>query len=119
MEKTVTLTLTQGEAIDVRMALNAASSDWGARAQLAREQGKAQEAQSCESIRASYCALWERIAAAQNDCCEFHASGGSRAFSCGGDTVPPEFDREGLDDYAPDDVRSWDATASRFPANRA
>ena len=87
MEKTVTLTLTVGEAIDVRMALNAAAMQWGDLARASREAGNVQEAETRERIRASYGALWDKIAAAQADCCAFHASGGSRAFSCGGDAI--------------------------------
>jgi hypothetical protein len=87
MSKLVTLTLTDGEAIDMRLALNAASTEWGVKAEAARKLGDHNGAGTCERIRASYGALWEKVAAAQHDCCEFHASGGSRAFSCGGDAI--------------------------------
>ena len=52
---------------------------------LFRSLGNLGDADTCERIRASYGALWDKVAEAQHDCCEFHASGGSRAFSCGGD----------------------------------
>ena len=66
MNKLVTLTLTDDEALDVRMALNAASVAWGEKAQLARASGNRQEAESCEAIRAGYGALWERVQMAQD-----------------------------------------------------
>jgi hypothetical protein len=87
MQKTVVLTLTVGEAIDLRLALNGASIEWGQKAETARKLGNLGDADTCERIRASYGDLWHKVAEAQHDCCEFHASGGSRAFSCGGDAV--------------------------------
>ena len=59
--KTVVLTMTDSEALDVRMALNMASMHWGEQATEARNAGKVQEAQSCERIRAEYGALWDRL----------------------------------------------------------
>jgi hypothetical protein len=44
--KTVILTMTDSEALDIRMALNMASIHWGDKATEARKAGKAQEAQS-------------------------------------------------------------------------
>jgi hypothetical protein len=64
--KTVTLTMTDSEALDVRMALNMASSHWGDEATKARKAGNAQEAQSCEDIRAGYGALWDRLFEAEH-----------------------------------------------------
>jgi hypothetical protein len=66
MTKLVTFTMTDGEALDVRMALNAAAMDWGDRARDARERGKVQAAQSCERIRAEYGALWDRLYVAEH-----------------------------------------------------
>jgi hypothetical protein len=66
MTKLVTLTLTADEALDVRMALNAASMSWGERASAAREAGNYQEALSCEDIRAGYGKLWARVQMAQD-----------------------------------------------------
>jgi hypothetical protein len=89
--RTVIVALTTSEALDVRMALNSAAMAWGDRAKLAREMGNAQEAQSCERIRRQHGELWDRIDAAQRAleaapcCCQFHASGGERDLSCGGD----------------------------------
>jgi hypothetical protein len=87
--RTVIVALTTSEALDVRMALNSAAMAWGDRAKLAREMGNAQEAQSCERIRRQHGELWDRIDTAQRaleaPCCQFHATGGERDLSCGGD----------------------------------
>ena len=66
MDKLVTLTLTDDECLDVRMALNSASMEWGERAEAARKLGNRQEAQSCEDIRAGYGALWVKVQTAQD-----------------------------------------------------
>jgi hypothetical protein len=65
----VVFELTEGEALDVRMALNTVAMQWGENARAARLAGNAQEAESCGRIAASYGELWERLAAAQ-----FHAA---------------------------------------------
>lgn len=61
----VTLTLTDDECLDVRMALNAASSYWGEKAATARNEGNDVDAATCERIRAKYGQLWERVHSAQ------------------------------------------------------
>jgi hypothetical protein len=66
MDRLVTLVLTDDECLDVRMALNGASMEWGAKAEAARKLGSHQEAQSCESIRAGYGCLWEKVQTAQD-----------------------------------------------------
>jgi hypothetical protein len=58
--------MTDSEALDIRMALNMASIHWGDKATEARKAGKAQEAQSCEDIRAEYGALWDRLFKAEH-----------------------------------------------------
>ena len=64
--KTVHFTLTDDEALDVRMALNAAAMSWGDRAREARERGEVQAALSCERIRAELGALWDRLYLAEH-----------------------------------------------------
>ena len=64
--KTVHFTLTDDEALDVRMALNAAAMSWGDRAREARERGEVQAALSCERIRAELGALWDRLYVAEH-----------------------------------------------------
>lgn len=61
----VTLTLTDDECLDVRMALNATSSFWGEKATAARNEGNDVDAATCERIRAKYGQLWERVHNAQ------------------------------------------------------
>jgi hypothetical protein len=68
---------------------------------VARNEGRKVDADTCERIRSGYHRLWEAVNAAQEaapdarlawfddaPCCQFHASGGDRALSCGGDTAP-------------------------------
>ena len=64
--KTVVLTMTDSEALDVRMALNSAAMSWGERAREARERGEPQAAASCERIRAELGALWDRLFEAEH-----------------------------------------------------
>ena len=86
MAKLVNLTLTDDDCLNVRMALNATAMHWGELATAARNEGDRIGADTCERIRSDYHRLWELVNAAQ-ECCAFHASGGSRAFSCSGDAV--------------------------------
>jgi hypothetical protein len=107
MTKFVNLTLTDDECLDVRMALNATAIHWGEMATVARNEGRKIDADTCERIRSGYHRLWEAVnvaqeaapderlawfdderAAPRRDCCQFHASGGDRALSCGGDFAP-------------------------------
>ena len=87
MTKLVTLTLTDDDCLNVRMALNATAMHWGELATAARNEGDREGADTCERIRSDYHRLWDLVNAAQ-ECCAFHASGGDRALSCGGDTAP-------------------------------
>jgi hypothetical protein len=66
MDKLVNLTLTDDEALDMRMALNAAAISWGERATAARNAGNRQEADTCERIREGLGKLWERVQVAQD-----------------------------------------------------
>ena len=86
MTKLVNLTLTDDDCLNVRMALNATAIHWGERATAARNEGDRIGADTCERIRSDYHRLWELVNAAQ-ECCAFHASGGSRELSCGGDAI--------------------------------
>jgi hypothetical protein len=95
--KPVILTMTDSEALDVRMALNMASIHWGDKATEARKAGKAQEAQSCEAIRAEYGALWDRLFKAEHG----HA-----------------FDYQG-DDWRNDVIAAREATADAMFASEA
>jgi hypothetical protein len=87
MTKLVNLTLTDDDCLNVRMALNATAIHWGELATAARNEGDRIGAATCERIRSDYHRLWELVNAAQ-ECCAFHASGGDRELSCGGDTAP-------------------------------
>jgi hypothetical protein len=126
------LTLTDDDCLNLRLALNATAIHWGERATDYRQQGDTEQAATCERIRSEYHRLWEAVNAAQEahaareaqmvwvdadavsgaieyldlahgdsnpdvngviarlaprdaPCCQFHASGGDRALSCGGD----------------------------------
>jgi hypothetical protein len=115
MTKLVTLTLTDEECLDVRMALNATAIHWGEMATVARNEGRKVDADTCERIRSGYHRLWEAVNVAQEaaakaapdarlawfdaaPCCQFHASGGGRALSCGGDVARRQ--RNTADAYA-------------------
>ena len=95
MAKLVNLTLTDDDCLNVRMALNATAMHWGELATVARNEGDRIGADTCERIRSDYHRLWELVNAAQ-ECCAFHASGGDRALSCGGDTAPRLGDVPGI-----------------------
>lgn len=65
MAKLVTLTLTDGECLTVRMALNAAGIEWGNKAAAARAAGDDVDADTCERLRADHGRLWELVQGAQ------------------------------------------------------
>jgi len=110
MDKLVTLTLTDSDCLNVRLALNATAMEWGDKASAHRAKGEDFDARICENIRSSYHRLWDAVNAAQEaapdarlawfdedrqapppaaappaTCCQFHMSGGERDLSCGGD----------------------------------
>jgi hypothetical protein len=86
MNKLVKLELTDTDCLSLRLALNATAMEWGDKASAHRAKGENVDAATCERIRSDYHRLWELVNAAQ-ECCAFHASGGDRALSCGGDTA--------------------------------
>lgn len=61
MTKLVTLTFTHDEALDIRLALSAASSSWHTKGREARARDSNQEAQSCDAIGDGYARMWTRI----------------------------------------------------------
>jgi hypothetical protein len=65
MTKLVTLVLTDGECLTVRMALNAAGMEWGNKAAAARAAGDDVDADTCERLRADHSRLWELVQGAQ------------------------------------------------------
>jgi hypothetical protein len=65
MTKLVTLTLTDDDCLDVRMALNATAMHWGELATEARQKGEQVNAATCERIRSDYHRLWDAVNAAQ------------------------------------------------------
>jgi hypothetical protein len=65
MAKLVNLTLTDGDCLNVRMALNATAIHWGDLATAARNEGRKVDADTCERIRTEYHQLWEAVNAAQ------------------------------------------------------
>jgi hypothetical protein len=66
MYKTVNLTLTEVDCLNMRMALNATAIQWGEKAGDYRKAGNDREAATCERIRSEYNRLWERVRAAQH-----------------------------------------------------
>jgi hypothetical protein len=87
MQKTFTVALTEQEALDVRMALNATSIHWGEKAQAYRDAGELVHAATCERIRAGYSALWTRVEAAQRTALDDAAP--SHAYFCDAGKAPP------------------------------
>jgi hypothetical protein len=104
MAKLVKLELTDTDCLSLRLALNATAMEWGDKACAARKAGEDVDAATCERIRSDYHRLWDVVNEAQEapgrvqdwtyrraappaTCCQFHASGGGRALSCGGDTA--------------------------------
>jgi hypothetical protein len=65
MTKLVTLTLTDSDCLNMRLALNAAAMDWGDKASAHRERGEDFDARVCENIRSEYHRLWDAVNAAQ------------------------------------------------------
>jgi hypothetical protein len=63
--KLVTLTLTDDDCLNVRMALNATAIHWGEVATAARNEGRQIDADTCERIRSDYHRLWDAVNVAQ------------------------------------------------------
>jgi hypothetical protein len=63
--KLVTLTLTEADCLNMRMALNATAIHWGEVATAARNDGRQIDADTCERIRSDYHRLWELVNVAQ------------------------------------------------------
>ena len=63
--KLVTLTLTDDDCLNVRMALNATAMHWGELATEARQKGDKVDADTCERIRSDYHRLWDMVNEAQ------------------------------------------------------
>lgn len=65
MTRLVTLTLTDGECLTVRMALNAVGMEWGNKAAAARAAGDGDDADTCERLREDHSRLWVLVQGAQ------------------------------------------------------
>jgi hypothetical protein len=65
MTKLVTLTLTDDDCLNVRLALNATAMEWGDKASAHRASGAEFDARVCEEIRSEYHRLWEAVNVAQ------------------------------------------------------
>ena len=65
MTKLVTLTLTDDDCLNVRLALNATAMEWGDKASAHRASGAEFDARVCEQIRSEYHRLWELVNVAQ------------------------------------------------------
>jgi hypothetical protein len=65
MNKLVTLTLTDSDCLNMRMALIATAMHWGDVASAHRAAGDDVDAATCERIRADYHRLWDMVNAAQ------------------------------------------------------
>jgi hypothetical protein len=65
MNKLVTLTLTDDDCLNVRMALNGTAMDWADKASAHRAKGDDVDAATCERIRSDYHRLWDLVNEAQ------------------------------------------------------
>ena len=65
MSKIVTLTMTDDDCLNMRLALNAAAMNWGDKASAHRDRGEDFDARVCERIRSEYHRLWELVNVAQ------------------------------------------------------
>lgn len=61
----VTLTLTDDDCLNVRLALNATAMEWGDKASAHRASGAEFDARVCEQLRSEYHRLWEVVNVAQ------------------------------------------------------
>jgi hypothetical protein len=61
----ITLTLSDDDCLNMRLALNMTACEWGDKAMEHRQRGEPVDADTCERLRAKYHALWERVHAAQ------------------------------------------------------
>ena len=80
--KTVNLTLTDADCLNMRMALNTASIHWGEKASDYRKAGNDQEAATCERIRTEFHQLWDAVNVAQ-EAAPDTAPRGAYADKCG------------------------------------
>lgn len=65
MAKLVTLTLTDIDCLNIRMALNSHAMQWGEKASEARKAGDDEGAATMERTRTDYHQLWDMVNAAQ------------------------------------------------------
>ena len=65
MSYTVTLTLSEDDCLNMRLALNMTACEWADKAMEHRQRGEPVDADTCERLRAKYHALWERVHDAQ------------------------------------------------------
>lgn len=61
----IILTLSEEEALSVRLALNLTACEWGDKALAHIQAGEAEDAATCQRLRAKYHELWERVHSAQ------------------------------------------------------
>ena len=63
--QSITITLSEDEALSVRLALNLTASDWADKAMAHDAAGERDDYDTCQRLRAKYHALWERVRVAQ------------------------------------------------------
>ena len=61
----VTLTLSDDDCLNMRLALNMTACEWGDKAMEHRPAWRTLDADTCQRLRAKYHALWERVHDAQ------------------------------------------------------
>ena len=61
----ITITLSEEEALSVRLALNLTACEWADKAMEHEARGERDDYDTCQRLRAKYHALWERVHDAQ------------------------------------------------------
>jgi hypothetical protein len=65
MSYTVTLTLSEDDCLNMRLALNMTACEWADKSLGHIQAGESDDAATCQRLRAKYHALWERVHDAQ------------------------------------------------------
>jgi hypothetical protein len=94
MYKTVNLTLTEADCLNMRLALNAAAIHWGEKATDYRKAGNDHEAATCERIRTEFHQLWDAVNVAQEAAPELGESNAKRR-----DPLRSLYDRQSVARY--------------------
>jgi hypothetical protein len=63
--QSITITLSEDEALSVRLALNLTACEWADKAMAHDAAGERDDYDTCQRLRAKYHALWERVHDAQ------------------------------------------------------